>query len=124
MWFASANVRDDGEVYTLTFRILQDAVEGSSAISLSFAEKDNLNTDGERVFFQTNPGKVEVVDYMLGDLDGNRTLGMKDVLLLAQYISGQQSVKLSAKQLLAADVNEDGEVDLEDVVLLTQWLLE
>ena len=68
-------------------------------------------------------GGVEVVDYILGDLTGDKTLGMKDVLLLAQVVSGQD-IELTEKQRLAADVNEDDEIDLSDVILLSQWLLD
>jgi hypothetical protein len=58
----------------------------------------------------------------LGDLDGDRKFAMVDLVMLAQYVA-DYDVTLSAKQLLSADVNEDGIIDIHDVVLLNQWLL-
>ncbi len=123
VWFNPTDLEADGELYTLTFEILEGAAEGSSDVTLSFEDKDNQNAAGEYVFFQVKSGGVEVVDYILGDLTGDKTLGMKDVLLLAQVVSGQD-IELTEKQRLAADVNEDDEIDLSDVILLSQWLLD
>lgn len=123
VWFNPADIEADGELYTLTFEILDGAAAGTSGVSLSFEEKDNQNAAGEYVFFQVNSGAVEIVDYIWGDLTGDKALGMKDVLLLAQVVSGQD-IELTVNQQLAADVNEDGEIDLSDVILLSQWLLD
>ena len=123
VWFNPTDIDADGELYTLTFEILEGAAEGASDVTLSFEDKDNQNAAGEYVFFQVKSGGVEVVDYILGDLTGDKQLAMKDVLLLAQVVSGQD-IELTEKQQLAADVNEDGEIDLSDVILLSQWLLE
>lgn len=123
VWFNPANIEADGELYTLTFEILDGAAAGTSDVSLSFEEKDNQNAAGEYVFFQVTSGAVEIVDYILGDLTGDKALGMKDVLLLAQVVSGQD-IELTVNQQLAADVNEDSEIDLSDVILLSQWLLD
>lgn len=123
VWFNPADIEADGELYTLTFEILDGAAAGTSDVSLSFEEKDNQNAAGEYVFFQVTSGAVEIVDYILGDLTGDKALGMKDVLLLAQVVSGQD-IELTVNQQLAADVNEDSEIDLSDVILLSQWLLD
>lgn len=123
VWFNPTDIKADGELYTLTFEILEGAAAGASDVTLSFEEKDNQNAAGEYVFFQTSSGVVEVADYILGDLTGDKILGMKDVLLLAQVVSGQ-SIELTEKQRLAADVNEDDKIDLSDVILLSQWLMD
>ena len=67
-------------------------------------------------------GEVEIVAYWLGDLDGDRVCEMEDLLFLAQYVSGQ-NISLTELQKSAADVNENGTIDIHDVILLSQWLL-
>ena len=44
------------------------------------------------------------------------------VILIAQYVSGKE-MTLTDKQKLSADVNEDGNIDIHDVIMLNQWLL-
>jgi len=44
-----------------------------------------------------------------------------DAVLLLQYLAG--NVTLSPKQLRAADVNDDGAVDVSDVVLIMQMCM-
>jgi len=122
LWFGSADVEGDGVVYNLTFEILETAQDGNAEITISFDDNDNGNISGENVIFGTMNGFVEVRSYWLGDLDGNRKYEMVDLLHLAQYVSGKE-MTLTDKQKLSADVNEDGFIDIHDVIMLNQWLL-
>ena len=122
LWFGGADVKGDGVVYNLTFKILETAKDGNAEITISFDDNDNGNISGENVIFGTMNGFVEVRSYWLGDLDGNRKYAMVDLLQLAQYVSGKE-MTLTEKQKLSADVNEDGFIDIHDVIMLNQWLL-
>lgn len=59
----------------------------------------------------------EVVLY--GDVNGDGTVDISDVMLLAKYYSGVR--ELTDRQLAAADVNGDGAVDVLDVTLLIEY---
>ncbi len=122
LWFGNNDVKGDGIVYNLAFEILETAQDGNSEIAISFDTNDNGNISGENVIFDTINGSVEVLSYWLGDLDGDRKFEMVDLLQLAQYVSGK-AMDLTEKQKLSADVNEDGTIDIHDVVMLNQWLL-
>lgn len=122
VWFQTSDNLESGAVYTLTFTILEEA-EGEYPITLTFDDWDNGNAAGENVLFQKQDGMVEALAYWLGDVTEDRQLTMKDVLLLAQVVSGQD-IKLTENQQLAADVNENGAIDIHDVILLSQWLLD
>ncbi len=122
LWFGSADVEGDGVVYNLTFEILETAKDGNAEITISFDDNDNGNISGENVIFGTMNGFVEVRSYWLGDLNGDRKYAMVDLLQLAQYVSGKE-MTLTEKQKLSADVNEDGNIDIHDVIMLNQWLL-
>ena len=122
LWYGVADVREDGNVYDLTFKVLDTATDGKAEISIFFEDNDNGNLSGENVLFGIIDGYVEVRSYWLGDLDGDRQYAMVDLLQLAQYVSGKE-MALTDKQKLYADVNEDGNIDIHDVIMLNQWLL-
>lgn len=122
LWVGPTDIDNDGGVYNLTFEVLETAADGNSDISISFDNNDNGNVSGENVIFGAVNGYVEVRSYWLGDLDGDRRYAMVDLLQLAQYVSGKQ-MDLTDKQKLSADVNEDGEINIHDVIMLQQWLL-
>ena len=123
LWFQANNVMESGIAYTLEFEVLETATDGISDITIAFDANENGNASGENVLFEAVNGSVEVLSYWLGDLNGDRKYAMADLLQLAQYVSGQ-TMTLSDKQKLSADVNEDGIIDIHDVTLLSQWLLE
>lgn len=123
VWFSPTDALGDGPAYILTFTILETAPLGSSDVRLSFGGRDNMNADLVPILFSVINGRVQVVDYILGDVDGNGSLGMMDALLLAQVLSGQ-SIELDEAQRLAADTDQNGVVELADVILLSQWLAE
>ena len=122
LWFGATDVVNNGDVYNLTFEILETATDGISDITISFDENDNGNISGENVLFGTVDGYVDIRSYWLGDLDGDRKYAMVDLLQLAQHVSGKE-MTLTDKQKLSADVNEDGNIDIHDVIMLNQWLL-
>ena len=122
LWFGDKNVEGDGVVYNLTFKVRETATDGKTNINISFNDNDNVNTTGGNVLFGIVNGFVDIRSYWLGDLNGDREFAMVDLLQLAQYVSGKE-MTLTDKQKLSADVNEDGIIDIHDVVMLNQWLL-
>ena len=122
LWVGNADVKGDSVVYNITFEILETAKDGNTEISVSFNENDNGNIAGENVIFGTINGFVEVRSYWLGDLNGDRICTMVDIVQLAQYVSGKE-MTLTERQKKSADVNEDGTIDIHDVIMLNQWLL-
>ena len=57
-------------------------------------------------------------DVMLGDLNGDGELTSADVVLLARYLAGAET--LTEAQLTAADLNADGVITSADLVLLAR----
>lgn len=122
VWFCSYDVKSSGAVYELIFQVQETAADGITEVDLDFADNDNGNISGENLIFGKQNGSVEVLSYWLGDLNGDRKYAMVDLVMLAQYVAGFE-MTLTEKQLLSADVNEDGSIDIHDVILLNQWLL-
>lgn len=55
-----------------------------------------------------------------GDIDGDKKIAKKDLLLLQLYLVGR--IVLNDKQLLAADVNGDGKISLMDAIAIRRHL--
>ena len=63
---------------------------------------------------------VEVVDYIRGDVDGDRQVTVADLYQMGQYYSGNRSQ--FAGHPKAADVNGDGRLNLADLAELARQL--
>ena len=57
---------------------------------------------------------------MMGDVNADGTVSVADAVMLQKYLHGQGSLKLAA----AADLYEDGEVDVFDLAMLKRMLLQ
>lgn len=122
LWFGDKDINTDGIVYNITFKILETAIDGNSEIIIDFNENDIGNVSGENIAFDKINGFINIRSYWIGDINGDRKIAMVDLLQLAQYVSGKKMV-LTDKQKLSADVNEDGIIDIHDVILLQQLLV-
>ena len=122
VWFNAVDVTVSDVMYNVVFEILSVTSNLTTKVNIAFTNNDNGNASGENVLFTPVGGEVEIVAYWLGDLDGDRVCEMEDLLFLAQYVSGQ-NISLTELQKSAADVNENGTIDIHDVILLSQWLL-
>ena len=50
-----------------------------------------------------------------GDVDGNRFIDLKDILLYTSYLDGE--INFSDEDLLYSDINEDTNIDILDIIL-------
>lgn len=118
---------------------IYDVNEEPPKVSLSVASKEGTNVTGELLEFditnrldailetprdckidsivEPDPGYQLIVP---GDLDGSGELTAKDVTVLTRYLSG--SLTLTAQQRKAADFNNDGKIDQNDLATLRQYL--
>ena len=61
-------------------------------------------------------------EVLLGDIDGDGIVTVTDLKLLNLYLNSSSLHPLTEKQLLAADVNQDGKVDTFDVALIRRMI--
>jgi hypothetical protein len=59
-------------------------------------------------------------DIVYGDLNGDGSVNVQDVLLALRYINGL--TQFSADQILAADVSGDGVVNTVDITLMLEYI--
>ena len=119
VFVGAADYIEDGTLLNLRFKVLENAEDGLAEITL--AAQEALNVSENKVSFSVTSGGVQVVTRVLGDVnDDGKTGSLLDILYLKKYLAGF-SVKINQ---LNADMNEDGEVKLADLILLMQQYVE
>lgn len=111
------NCYTDENLVTLSFKLLADCKEGTP-VGISYVPENMLNYDSETVLFAIDNGVVSVFDYLLGDVNGDGLVNLKDVTLLTRYRAGWNVEIIKP----AADVNKDSVIDLKDISILRRHL--
>ena len=65
---------------------------------------------------------VKGSDELLGDVDGNGTINLTDVLKLRRYLANSTKWSLTDAEKTRADVNKDEKINLSDVLKLRRYL--
>ena len=113
-----ANYNGNGVFATLTFVVSDAAKEGDNTnINVTYNADDVFNINDENVNLSITAGKVTVIDYVPGDINGDGVLNNKDVTRFMQYNAGWDVEVNTA----ALDVNGDGSVNNKDVTRLMQY---
>ena len=117
VFVGAADYIEDGTLLNLRFKVLENAEDAE----ITIAVQEALNVSENTVSFSVASGGVQVVTRVLGDVnDDGKTGSLLDILYLKKYLAGF-SVKINQ---LNADMNEDGEVKLADLILLMQQYVE
>lgn len=120
------NITGSGELFTVRFKIQENAPLGVYPISLTYDERDIHNSAGAYVQPDVAEGSIMVTDNAVirGDIDMNGLLNGEDCGLLARYIVIQNPEKkekfFSAEQKKAANVYADSNIDHKDGVRVSQ----
>lgn len=108
----------DGSILVLTFQVSEEVKAGKTIpIELSY---DLFDQNLGAVQANVTNGGVAVKGDTLGDVNGDGTFSLSDVIVLARYLVNLQT--LSKDQLDVADVNHDGKATNADVVKLARIL--
>lgn len=117
----SGQVNDDGTMLTLTFNVADDATPNDNLnVNVSYYSGDIYNEILETVNFQTVNGCVTVIDYIPGDVNGDKTVNGKDITLLRRNIVGGYGISINES---AADVNSDNRINGVDVTLIRRYIV-
>lgn len=116
-------VHPDGELAYFQFKAADDAPEGEYMISVTEARV--LSTDdsiGELGEFDAvaQDGVITVNNYIIGDANDDGKIGLADALIIKQYLAGNKNA-IANIVLGAADVDADGDVDNDDLTLLSKY---
>ena len=113
------DVKKDGVLATLEFAVNSNAKPGNtSTVSITYNQGDIINSNFEEILFETVSGKINIISFIYGDVNGDGLVNKKDSLLLKMYLA-DNSVTIDKK---AADVYLDNSVNKKDSLYLKQYL--
>ncbi len=129
----------NGNLLKLTFKIPKNAeLLEKFDISIACSSNQFTNEYAESINILTMPGKITVVENLPGDVNCDGVVDILDTVLISKYVAfnnainaGDQAAKVQLKEFIGnvnfsefyADVNIDGEITLNDLVLILQYLV-
>lgn len=122
VWAADSDVSDNGLLLTFTFKTEEDVAPGK--YSVDFILRDCIDISEQDVDIAVSGGIIEIVDSVYGDATGDKTIDMKDVVLLRKYMAefDYDSNTSAVAVEIGGDVNGDGNFDMKDVVFLRKYI--
>ena len=103
-----------------------DATTGECKLIINLYDLSSYKNDGTENLKDVGFCNISIEGVMTapevtkGDVNGDREIGMPDVMFLVQYILGNPAEDFNTD---AADVNGDGEIGMPDVMFVVQYIL-
>ena len=121
---ATENFTANGVIATLTFKIAENAAEGTYPVSVSYNNSnfDIFNVNAETVEFKTAAGGVTIKSFIVGDVNDDGNVNAQDRLILSRYLAKWDGYAAQIISMDAADINGDGSVNAQDRLILSRYL--
>lgn len=121
-WYAadSENKDDNGTLAILRFRVRENAI--CSRINISYNPENVFDNTLQNQPFEITNGWVLVGDKKIGDAYSDNQISVRDVTSIQCQIVELED--LSAEELVLADTNGDGEINIADATHLQMYLAE
>ncbi|MBO4217617.1 MAG: leucine-rich repeat protein [Clostridia bacterium] len=120
VWYNTSDYEVENSVFaTLAFTVNEGIPEGLIAeVGVTYGEGDISDQNDNNLAPTVVKGGVTVINYIAGDINGDRTVNVKDLIRLAQYIAKWDVAVVEA----VLDVNGDGTNNVKDLIRLAQYL--
>ena len=110
----------DGTILTLQFVIDENAQSGDEYnVKVSYDDGDILDSNMNAVDVQLKNGTVSVVDYVPGDLNGDKKVNSGDIIMLRRHIAGNYEQTINES---AANVNGDDKINAGDIIAIRRFV--
>ena len=109
---------NDGAIRLVTLHIADEVAEGTYSIKVKNASYSL--TDGKLQPVANTTTSITVVNYILGDVNGNNMVDIGDAVSIVNYLVGKPSATFIEK---AADTNKNNQVDIGDAVTIVNYLV-
>lgn len=121
-WSVDADTAANGTMARLTFKVNDNAHEGTYKVTVILREAYTLM--GDEVAFTVADGSITVSDQIYGDATGDGIVNGRDVLLLRRYMANYNydTGSSSVAAYPGADANGDGVINGRDVLLLRRYM--
>lgn len=111
----------DGTILKLRFLISDQATLGDQlSVRLSYVSGDIFDENLETVNLQVVNGCITIIDYVPGDVNGDKNINGKDVTAIRRHIVGGYDQQINTN---AADVNEDDRINAKDLTLIRKYIV-
>ena len=110
---------NDGEIISLTLDVDDDMEEGDYPLVLKNV-KLTENDISKKYLTDEVRSTLTIIDYTLGDINGDGAVDVSDYIGIANYILGNTPVGFNER---AADVNQDGSIDVSDYIGVANIIL-
>jgi len=101
---------------------IQYSNSGSGTTELCIGDTVISDTNGNGLLSSGDCIDVDISDAMLGDINGDSILNVQDVVILINFILGNDEA--TDQEYYAADINSDGILNVQDVVILINIILD
>lgn len=122
VWDGVENYNEDGKLLKLTFKISESAEVGNHFVKMNVIEA--YTEDLDDVVFDVVDGYVEVYDFVYGDVNDDKEINTKDIILLRKHVAAKDPITgVSTIAVgLGADANGDGSINTKDIILLRKYV--
>ena len=110
---------EDGVFLSLSFIVSAEVNQGESLpVTVSYRNGDIFDSSMENIYPSIENGIITVINYIPGDVNGDKSINGKDVTLIRRFIAGGYDVIINED---AADVNDDNVINGKDVTLIRRY---
>ena len=117
VWLGNSNSTYNGVILKLKFKILENAGEGETAVTVTCGRGDMVDASENSYIPEINPGKVTIRNVVPGDMNGDGSVNAIDMVRLKRFIAGE-NVDLAGY----GDCTGDGQVNAIDLVRLKRYI--
>ncbi len=122
LWFATANNTENSELFTIRFRVAESVELGTEIpVTMSYGASNIKNSAGEKLAFYLNNTSIAVAEPLPGDINEDGEIDFFDISAMSRGVT--EIEEFTTRQQIAADVNNDGLVDIKDNVKLLQYVV-
>lgn len=121
LYVNAVNKNANGELFTVTFKVNENAEEGVYPVSVTYDKGDVANDEYDDVALKIENGSIEVKNVLKGDVYKDFAVNAKDALRLAKFLA-DFDIELSDYEKMAADLIEDGVISAKDALKLERYL--
>lgn len=123
----SRNISKNGTFATIKFYIKSNSNKGRYSLAQVYYSEEGVYSKGNKlVNTYYNAGYIDAVDtksILYGDVDGDSKVTALDMQYIQRYIGGKVTSFPYSNGLEAADIDDDGDIDSNDIELIKKTIL-
>lgn len=117
-WDSIAEVKKDGEMFSIKFKVKENADISHTSIILGYNPGNLINSKFEDVNCGITNGDINIISYQYNDDEGSEKLDKLNTLGILKYILSEEFYNLSSEEVAQLDADGDGVITVTDVMIL------